>query len=96
MSKYRIHIENIGEGADWDGSTIECEGFAIIGDKTEDECNITLHDVSTVKLAAMIAGDEKLRAAARIGLAMYEAKMDEQRSANPLAAIIKAFNEEDD
>lgn len=47
MSKYRIHIENIGEGADWDGSTIECEGFAIIGNITEDECSTTLQDVST-------------------------------------------------
>ena len=96
MSKYRIDIENIGEGADWDGSTIECEGFAIIADITEDECNTTLHDVSTMKLDAMIASAGELRAAARIGLAMYEAKMDEKRSANPLAAIIKAIHEEDD
>lgn len=44
----------------------------------------------------MIASDGKLRAAARIGLAMYEAEMDEERSANPLAAIVEAWGKEDD
>lgn len=96
MSKYRIHIENIGEGADWNGSTIECEGFAIAAQKADDEVDHVMHDLSTVVLAAMIAADKTSRAAARIGLAMYEAEMDEQRSANPLAAIIKAIHEEDD
>lgn len=98
MSKYRIHIENIGAGADWDGSTIGCDGFAILGDKGE-RFEETQHGLSTVELAKMIACSEELRAAARIGLAMYEAAMEEKRAANPLASIfssIRPVREEDD
>lgn len=88
MSKYRIHIENIGEGADWDGHDIECDGFAILADHG-DGGEASLHNVSSIDMALLIGGNKNVRTAARIGLAIYDAKMKE--NSNPLASIISSI-----
>lgn len=89
MSKYRITIENIGGGADWDGQTVECDGFAILADQGENS-NVLLHDVSTMDIALMIGSSEKVSQSALIGLAMYAAKRMKDRTDNPLAAILSS------
>lgn len=94
MSKYRITIENIGEGADWDGTTIECDGFLILGDQGK-KFDTSIQDLNIMDMAKMIAHHDKLRGAARIGLAMHEALMDNKAAANPLAAIVRAIREDD-
>ncbi|MBO7670756.1 MAG: hypothetical protein J6S60_09230 [Oscillospiraceae bacterium] len=89
MSKYRITIENIGEGADWDGHDIECDGFLVLGDQGE-KFDTSIQDLNIMDMAKMIAHHVKLRGAARISLAMHEALMEDKAAANPLAAILSS------
>lgn len=90
MSKYRIHIENIGEGANYEGRTpLECDGFVILANCKE-TVSVTQHDVRTTDEALMIASSKDLRAAARIALAMYESKMEDAHR-NPFASIISSI-----
>ena len=94
MSKYRITIENLSADADWDGSEIECDGFAILADQGK-HFGETMHKVSNIDIAEMIAASNHFRAAARIGLAMYEAMREDERVNNPFAALLRVAWEDD-
>lgn len=73
MSKYRITIENIGDGANWnEDKTIECEAFAIAADKG-DRTQAIIHNLSVSKLAAMFASDDEFYTTACVAKAMREA-----------------------
>ena len=94
MSKYRITVENIGEGADFAGAPVECDGFVIAADQG-DKIEQVLYEVNPIDIARMIAGSDDLRGAARIALAIHEA-MREKRSALPaFATLIEALRGKD-
>ena len=98
MSKYLIHVENIGDGADWDGTEIECNGFVIMADQSSTTGHITQHDISTMTEAILIASNDSLRVAARLGLALSEAYQEKSPSDFSRAAEIRLLHndEEDD
>ena len=87
MSKYRITVENIGEGADFAGTPVECDGFVIAAGQG-DVTHHVRHEVSLIDIASMIAGSDELRGAARIALAIHEARR-EKRSAPPAFATLR-------
>lgn len=89
MSKYRITVENIGEGANWNKGCVECDGFVILGDQN-DGADLAMHGVTDIDIAQMIATHKEMRTAARIALAMYESKMEDAHS-NPFASIISSI-----
>ena len=94
MSKYRITVENIGEGADFAETPVECDGFVIAAEQG-DEAEYVLYGVNRIDIAKMIAGSDDLRGAARIALAIHEA-MREKRSAPPaFATLIEALRGKD-
>lgn len=97
MSKYRITIENIGDGADWDGTEYECDGFAIIADKGQEDGEAAMQDLSVNMLAANIASDDNFFAAACIAKAMREAINLPQTpiAKNPLAAMFVSMAGDD-
>lgn len=97
MSKYRIIVENIGDGADWDeDEIIECDGFAIAADHGEN-ADMTMYDLSVSMLAADIASDDNFFTAACIAKAMREAINLPQTpiAKNPLAAMFASMAGDD-
>lgn len=96
MSKYRIIVENIGDGADWDGTEYECDGFAIIADKGKDG-EAAIQDLSVSQLAVNFAGEDNFFMAACIAKAMREAVNLPQApiAKNPLAAMFASMAGDD-
>lgn len=82
MSKYKITIEAIGEGASpltgraQEG--FECDGMVIfaLGEDGED---ILIHDTNILRVGRAFSHSERLRAAAKLGQAMAEANEVEHK-----------------
>lgn len=97
MSKYRIIVENIGDGANWnEDEIIECDGFAIIADKGKDG-EAAIQDLSVSQLAVNFAGEDNFFMAACIAKAMREAVNLPQTpiAKNPLAAMFASMAGDD-
>lgn len=98
MSKepiYRIKVEVIGEEKEdckLDESLrggVECSGFVILSNN-EDHTSVTMHAVSNMDIATMIAPSGEMMAASLIAQAMREGKKYLNEARNPLADILKA------
>lgn len=98
MSKepiYRIKVEVIGEEKEdckLDESLrggVECSGFVILSNN-EDHTSVSMHAVSNMDIATMIAPSGEMMAASLIAQAMREGKKYLNEARNPLADILKA------
>lgn len=100
MSKepiYRIKVEVIGEeeeGCELDETLrggVDCNGFVILCNK-EESTSASIHGVSNVDIATMIAPSGEMMAASLIAKAMRDGKKYLQESRNPLVDILKAMS----
>ena len=98
MSKepiYRIKVEVIGEEKNdckidetLRGGVL-CDGFVILGNR-EDASNVSIHGVSNIDIATMIAPSGEMMAASLLAQAMRKGKKYLNEARNPLADILKA------
>lgn len=98
MSKepiYRIKVEVIGEekdGCKVDETLrggVEGNGFVILCN-SEDSSMVSIHAVSNIDIATMIAPSGEMMAASLLAQAMREGKKYLNEARNPLADILKA------
>lgn len=84
--KYKIRIEctDAEEQQRFDeelGGGVECNGFALITNKSEHKGSALLHDISMIDLACLIAGNDELTEASIIAKALVEARERKMKSA---------------
>ena len=80
MAKYRIKVEALDPAEElWAEYRmgIECNGFCIIGD-CDDGYDTSIHQMSVVQIADIMADDENLIAAACIARGMAEGRQYEE------------------
>lgn len=94
MSKYRITVENIGEGAEYKGTPIECDGFVIAADQC-DEAEYAIWDANTLEIARMIAASDELCGAARIDMAIHEAMREKRSTTQVITTLVEALRGKD-
>lgn len=88
--KYRIKIETIN-GNDEELRAefrmgLDCEGFAIIGDR-EGRTDVSLHKMSTMDIAEAILASDELMQAAYIAIGLDNAKQSHDRRRMKTAAL---------
>ena len=78
MEKYRITIENL-EGGDYtEGKVIECDGFAILANREEDnDFSEVIHNISRFDLAIIIAQSKTIYPASLTARGILEAEKAE-------------------
>ncbi len=94
MDKYTLTITDNETGKT---EAIECEAFFAVASHGKENSTTIIENMNVVDIAVGMASDENLRMAARVAVAVMDAKQFEDRRTNPIAsAIIKAIHEEDD
>ena len=90
---YRITVEVIGDEKDHELGDflrvgVECDGFAILANKSKGGTNV-IHGISNIDLAALIAGNDEMFAASVIAKALREARdITADKPAKILAGIL--------
>lgn len=93
MDKYTLSITDNETGK---VEAIECEAFFAVASHNKEDSTVIIENMNVFDLSVEMAADENLRKAARIAIAILDAKQFEARQTNPIAsAIIKAFREDD-
>lgn len=93
MAKYRIRVEALDPAEELRAEYrmgIECEGFLIVADKGDGH-NTSIHKLSPVEMAGMIANDPDLINVACIALGMVEGNM--YRQARKREKVLKILDE---
>ena len=98
MAKYRILVENLDaeNPFDGDGEPIECEGFVILADNEDPD--VIIHHVSTMKMAQIFASFADMQAALLIANGIREAIEYEKARAkrSVIGDLMRKFGMEDD
>ena len=97
MAKYLIHIENIGEGPDWNSGDLECDGFVILANLGNHESFEAIHQVDDLDIAQMLAEAEDLHTGMIIGRAMIEAaeRKKDREASGFMAAMVRGLRGDD-
>ena len=93
MSKYTLTITDNETGK---VDAIECEAFFAVASRNKENSTVIIENMNVFDIAIEMASAENLRKAARVAIALMDAKQFEAYQAAPIAsAIIKAFREDD-
>ncbi len=94
MDKYTLSITDNETGK---VEAIECEALFAVASNNEKNSTVIIENMNVFDIAVEMAADKNLRKAARVAIAVLDAKQFEDRQTNPIAsASIKAIHEEDD
>ena len=94
MDKYTLSITDNETGK---VKAFECEALFAVASHNKENSTVIIEDMNVFEIAVELAADSNLRKAARVAVAVMDAKQFEARQMNPIAsAIIKAIHEEDD
>lgn len=93
MDKYTLSITNNETGK---VNTFECEAFFAVASHNKENSTVIIENMNVFDLSVEMAADKNLRKAARVAIAVLDAKQFEDRQTNPFAsAIIKAIQKDD-
>ena len=93
MDKYTLSITDNETGK---VDTVECEAFFAVASHNKENSTVIIENMNVFDLSVEMTADEDLRKAARVAIALMDAKQFEAYQATPIAsAIIKAFREDD-
>lgn len=100
MGKYRIRVESMDHAEELRAEYrmgIECDAFVILGER-EDGMSVSIHKLSTVDIAGLLAKSPNMLSAAIIAKAMAEAKRYEREAdaGKMMEAIFGRARKEDD